>query len=626
MSASLTFSLQVTLGFGTNNKASEGLNKACSNLVVVSSSSMNPFASMRGSWFSSSSSGPSPPASTTTSPLGGEGHRFFVASASQVELSVLGNNNHRTSPFLLAVFVPPSIIDTCLEKYMAQTIAATGSCFWIREAFSVDSFTKDLLGRIHPVLLDWKVGLRGIIRTSIAAEDNAPAEIVLIEMPSPKQAGGRTEMEILEATNDGSVLNLHENDTQQPNINVVKVLLIGKVHFESGDPLLRGNRATGNNSNVTSLKGPPLTLPTCAVCLHRIDPIRLGLPSPTNKHICSKFCSPEDCHKQRLLKPWEGTRCRSCHVIDHYWTSTLEEEDLFCEGCAMHNTLWVCLTCGFIGCGRYSNKHSFAHFQETNHPFSLELATLRIWDYVRGEFGGFAHRVDFLECPSSLPLSQPWIVRSRASRYPGEADSHMNQAEPRYSGMMGGAMTEKTPKKATMIGEEYEALLQSALEDQAQHYEGEIARLRAELTTQLVDQESLTPGEQREIDEVRSDIERIRRENDDTSRLLLDAQAQEAEFRVTSQQLLGEQQEANEMIKSIEEEARQENEFGKIQIEDLEQQVSDLTANLRMRHQFSQSEELNNAQIFGTDSKPGKTPSIQRKGKKKGSKGRFFRK
>jgi hypothetical protein len=36
--------------------------------------------------------------------------------------------------------------------------------------------------------------------------------------------------------------------------------------------------------------------------------------------------------------------------------------------------------------------------------------------------------------------------------------------------------TEKTPEKATMIGEEYEALLQSALEDQAQHYEGEIMR------------------------------------------------------------------------------------------------------------------------------------------------------
>ena len=44
------------------------------------------------------------------------------------------------------------------------------------------------------------------------------------------------------------------------------------------------------------------------------------------------------------------------------------------------------------------------------------------------------------------------------------------------------SVDEKTPKKATMIGEEYEVLLQSALEEQAQYYEGEIAWLRATLS------------------------------------------------------------------------------------------------------------------------------------------------
>ena len=186
-----------------------------------------------------------------------------------------------------------------------------------------------------------------------------------------------------------------------------------------------------------------------------------------------------------------------------------------------------------------------------------------------------------------------------------------------------GAMVEKSPKKAIMIGEEYETLLQSALEDQAQHYEGEIVRLRTELASQLVDQDLVSAEEQQEIDEVRSDIDRLRREMDDANRLLLDAQAQEAGFRATSQRLLSEQQNANEMIKNIEGEARQENDIGKMQVEDLEQQVRDLTANLRMRQQFSQSAELNNAQIFGTDAKPASSMGNGRKGKKKG---RFFRK
>jgi hypothetical protein len=69
---------------------------------------------------------------------------------------------------------------------------------------------------------------------------------------------------------------------------------------------------------------------------------------------------------------------------------------------------------------------------------------------------------------------------------------------------------EKSPKKATMIGEEYEALLQSALEDQAQHYEGEITRLRAELTAAVVDQSSMTPNEQTVVEAVRGDRDRLR--------------------------------------------------------------------------------------------------------------------
>ena len=76
-----------------------------------------------------------------------------------------------------------------------------------------------------------------------------------------------------------------------------------------------------------------------------------------------------------------------------------------------YNLLLQSLTCGFVGCGRYSNKHSVAHFEKTRHPYSLELATLRIWDYRHGEYGGFVQRADLLECPSSPPLLYPWLTR-----------------------------------------------------------------------------------------------------------------------------------------------------------------------------------------------------------------------
>lgn len=287
------------------------------------------------------------------------------------------------------------------------------------------------------------------------------------------------------------------------------------------------------------------------------------------------------------------------------------------------------LTCGYVGCGRYSNKHSVAHFEQTGHPYSLELATLRIWDYCHGEYGGFVHRADLLECPSSPPLLYPWLTRglnlSDHNNNGSFSDLRNNIENSMYSSTASASLfktAEKSSKKVAMIGEEYEALLESALEDQAQHYEDEITRLHAEHANTLLDRNSMELEELREMEAVKLDIRITREEIEKVSKELLEAQAQEAELRIESQRLLSNQKESNELLKKIQEEHRRENEEGKMQIEDLEQQIADLSANLRMRQQFSQSDELSNAQIFGTTTLPESKPRA-RKGKKKG---RFSRK
>jgi len=337
----------------------------------------------------------------------------------------------------------------------------------------------------------------------------------------------------------------------------------------------------------------------------------------------------------------------ACQIISSYWqehvegehtgaaaavgasstTSTAitqEQTELFCFLCALQETLWVCLTCGFVGCGRYSNKHAAHHFQETGHPYSLELATLRIWDYVDGEF---AHRIDLLECPASPPRLHPWLRRpsSSSSRrlqqqhgsssiaaassssstdaFGTTLSTHQQQEQfPGYaaSETMAPHIDEKSPKKATMIGEEYEALLQSALEEQAQHFEGEITRLRATLTAEQVDASTMTLDERNEIDKLQADIQKLRAQIDLVGSHLLAAQAQEAGHRATSQRLLREQQITQDLIQTIRQENTREHEEGRLQLEELEQQIADLTANQRMRQQFSSDQELQNAQIFGT--------------------------
>ena len=130
----------------------------------------------------------------------------------------------------------------------------------------------------------------------------------------------------------------------------------------------------------------------------------------------------------------------------------------------------------------------------------------------------------------------------------------------------------------------------------------------------------MTKEEAREVDILTGDVARFRGEIDRLSRQLLDAQAQEAGCRADSQRLLREQQVSKDLLDKIREETRRENMEGRMQVDDLEQQVADLAANLKMRRQFSQCNELSNAQIFGTTSTPNKS------GKKGKKMRRMFRK
>lgn len=293
----------------------------------------------------------------------------------------------------------------------------------------------------------------------------------------------------------------------------------------------------------------------------------------------------------------------------------------------MHKTLWTCLTCGFVGCGRYSNKHSVAHFEKTRHPYSLELATLRIWDYCHGEYGGFIQRADLLECPSSPPLLYPWLTRGLDLDDHGDSNSTSDRSSQNnlYGSLYESAAnstvvkaTEKASKKVMMVGEEYEVLLRSALEDQAQHYEDEITKLRAKLTNSFIDRNSMMPEETKEIEALKIDIKMGRERIDRLSKELVEAQAQEAHLKAATSRLLYEQHESDELLKKIQEEHRRENEEGSKHVEEIELQIADLSANLRMRQHFAQNTELSNAQIFGTTSVPESKKSSGRKGKKKG--------
>ncbi|VDO30668.1 unnamed protein product [Haemonchus placei] len=111
---------------------------------------------------------------------------------------------------------------------------------------------------------------------------------------------------------------------------------------------------------------PCLTeLPTCAVCLERMDD---SVVSILCNHTFHAGC----------IEQWTDTTCPVCRYIQ---TPELVAEQR-CSICGQSSDLWICLICGNIGCGRYAEGHAYRHFENTSHTFCLQVGGQRVWDYA----------------------------------------------------------------------------------------------------------------------------------------------------------------------------------------------------------------------------------------------------
>ena len=104
-------------------------------------------------------------------------------------------------------------------------------------------------------------------------------------------------------------------------------------------------------------------LPTCPLCLEKIETSNSGIETVLDNFPCERWTNYKN----------------SCKVCSKLSPSIIKL--LTCEKCSIKSSLWCCLICGNIGCSRYQNGHAVTHFKETNHKYSLELESQRIWDY-----------------------------------------------------------------------------------------------------------------------------------------------------------------------------------------------------------------------------------------------------
>ncbi|KAL8553513.1 hypothetical protein ACS0TY_001995 [Phlomoides rotata] len=197
------------------------------------------------------------------------------------------------------------------------------------------------------------------------------------------------------------------------------------------------------SEDMASVPPPDYTeLPSCPVCLERLDPDTSGIQSTLCDH--SFHCS--------CISKWTYLSCLVCRLCQQ------QDAKPACVVCGTSKDPWSCLICGFVGCGRYEKGHASGHWSDNHHRFSLDLEKLQIWDYVGDRY---VHRLNQskLDGKSVVLYSQCCSVKECGT------------CEYADEGLDGALLNSKIEG----ILDEYNCLLASELDKQRQHYESLLA-------------------------------------------------------------------------------------------------------------------------------------------------------
>lgn len=292
-------------------------------------------------------------------------------------------------------------------------------------------------------------------------------------------------------------------------------------------------------------------LPTCPVCLERMDSSVTGLMTISCQHTFHCSC----------LSKWGESRCPVCRYSQSTQRATpsspsrrprpgsklggdsddseSEEHELsLCALCETQQDLWVCLICASVGCGRYKQGHAHQHFDETGHLYSLELETQRVWDYA-GD--GYVHRLiqnkadgKLVELPSASSAAAtpersrrlPHSDSSSATPLRGGATAHVDLdsasgARSSLAGLRGGEPASGSSiaanEKIEAIGLEYSYLLTSQLESQRHFYEEKLDDVQVQLSA-VLDKVAALSSKASLVDSLTAQSVELKRDNETLKR------------------------------------------------------------------------------------------------------------
>ncbi|CAG8554927.1 18608_t:CDS:10 [Acaulospora morrowiae] len=120
-----------------------------------------------------------------------------------------------------------------------------------------------------------------------------------------------------------------------------------------------------------------ITRVKCYACDKEVEKTSGNLPQVIDAVMTSVSAA-----RRSEIKAWEEEITECTHTKNLLQDPPKNLESKACNGCELKENLWLCLTCGNIGCGRQQyggvggNGHGLAHYEQTKHPVSCKLGTI----------------------------------------------------------------------------------------------------------------------------------------------------------------------------------------------------------------------------------------------------------
>ncbi|KAM4569719.1 ubiquitin carboxyl-terminal hydrolase 44 isoform 1-T2 [Odontesthes bonariensis] len=99
--------------------------------------------------------------------------------------------------------------------------------------------------------------------------------------------------------------------------------------------------------------------------------------------------------------------------------SILNPQKWHCVDCNTTESIWACLGCAHVACGRYIEEHALKHFQQQHHPLAMEVNELYVFCYLCDDYvlnDNTTGDLKLLRSTLSAIQSQRYEVTTRSGR------------------------------------------------------------------------------------------------------------------------------------------------------------------------------------------------------------------